>query len=108
MRAPLRFVYGNLCLGGSERDAWALFVATPHPFDGLTAADKRERFSRLVSALEAVQADLQILRISRPFDVERYTRELLDEPAAHSDPLEALAAGHREPRTCWRRRPTRT
>ena len=96
MRAPLRFVYGNLCLGGSERDAWALFVATPHPFDGLTAADKRERFSRLVSALEAVEADLQILRVSRPFDVTQYTRDLLAERAPHSEPLEALASGHRQ------------
>ena len=96
MRAPLRFVYGNLCLGGSDRDAWALFVATPHPFDGLTAADKRERFSRLASALESVEADLQILRVSRPFDVTQYTRDLLAERAPHSEPLETLASGHRQ------------
>jgi hypothetical protein len=96
VRAPLRFVYGNLCLGGSERDAWALFVVEAHPFDGLTAADKRERFSRLVSALEAVEADLQILRVSRPFDIERYARELLSERADHPGPLEALVAGHCE------------
>ena len=116
MRAPLRFVYGNLCLGGSERDAWALFVARPHPFDGLTAADKRERFSRLVSALEAIEADLQILRVSRPFDVAQYTRDLLAERAAHSEPLEALACraspaprGPRRPRALDRdRRPARS
>ena len=77
VRAPLRFVYGNLCLGGSERDAWALFVAEPHPFDGLTAADKRERFSRLVSALEAVEADLQILRVERAVRVARLRAQLL-------------------------------
>ena len=96
MHAPLRFVYGNLCLGGSDRDAWALFVATPHPFDGLTAADKRERFSRLASALESVEADLQILRVSRPFDVTQYTRDLLAERAPHPEPLETLASGHRQ------------
>jgi hypothetical protein len=96
VRAPLRFVYGNVCLGGGEDDAWALFVAEPHPFDGLTTADKNERFSRLVSALEAAEADMQILRVSRPFAVERYLRELESEPTPHVAARESLTASHRE------------
>ena len=96
MRAPLRYVYGNVCLSGPKPDAWALFVTEPHPFDGLTLAEQRERFSRLVAAIEAVEADLQILRVSRPFAVERYARELLGEDTPHPEASEALAASHRE------------
>jgi hypothetical protein len=96
VRAPLRFVYGNLCLRGAESDAWALFVADPHPFDGLSLADKRECFSRLVSAIAGLEADLQILRLSRPFAVDRYADELRKEATPHHDARDALVADHRE------------
>jgi hypothetical protein len=76
VRPPLRFVYGNLCLGTDEGDAWALFVCELHAFDGLSAAGQRERFTRLVSAIEAVEADIQIVRVSRPFDLDGYANEL--------------------------------
>jgi hypothetical protein len=79
VRAPLAFVYGNLCFGAGEREAWALFVVRPHAFDGLTGPGKREAFGRLVAGIEATQADLQLLRLSLPFDPQRYADELDDD-----------------------------
>jgi hypothetical protein len=97
MRPPLRFVYGNVCFGSAqEPDAWALFVARPHSFDGLSAEAKRERFARMVGALEAIEADVQILRLSRPFDVDRYGEELLGQPSPHAESRERLAADHHD------------
>src|SRR6266540_2983218 len=97
MRAPLRFVYGNVCLGSDqEHDAWALFVAQPHSFGRLAAEDKRERFGRLVGAVEAIEADLQILRLSRPVDVDRYGHEVLTDPSPHGASRGRLVAEHRD------------
>jgi hypothetical protein len=97
MRAPLRFVYGNVCLGSDqEHDAWALFVAQPHSFGGLAAEDKRERFGRLVGALEAIEADVQILRLSRPVDIDCYGHEVLAHPSPHGASRDRLVAEHRD------------
>ena len=107
MRPPLRFVYGNLCLGAHERDAWALFVVEAHAFDGLTAAGKRQRFVALVSAIEALEADLQIIRIARPFDVRHYVDQLAGSGTAHATARERLLAEHHDrlmalaPREPW-------
>ena len=65
-RRPLRFVYGN-CLHGSC-GPWALFALEPHSYAALGQARKRERFGRLLAALESLEADFQILRVARSWD----------------------------------------
>ena len=66
-RGPLSFVYGN-CVQGSC-GAWAVFALETHSYATLAVDRKRERFARLMSALESLEADLQLLRVSRGWDV---------------------------------------
>ncbi len=49
--------------------SWALFVLETHSYATLPVDRKRERFARLMSALESVEADFQLLRVSRLWDV---------------------------------------
>lgn len=79
MRPPICFVYGNCVFGAGLDDGWAVFSASTHSYDGLPAEGKRELWLSLMGALEALEADVQILRVNSPWDVERYAREL--EPA---------------------------
>jgi len=65
-RRPLSFVYGN-CVDGAS-GTWALFALEPYVYATLTGERKRERFGRLVAALETLEADVQILRVARPWD----------------------------------------
>jgi hypothetical protein len=68
-RRPLSFVYGN-CLQGSC-GPWALFALEPYSYATLAPARKRERFGRLLAAIESLEADIQILRVSRSWDAAR-------------------------------------
>jgi hypothetical protein len=91
-RRPLRFVYGN-CLHGSC-GAWALFALEPDSYATLSPPRKRERFGRLLSALESLEADIQILRVTRVWDVEAAFAPLSRDyagphPRAHQSYLEA-------------------
>jgi hypothetical protein len=74
MRAPVSFVYGN-CVHGACGE-WALFALATHAYGALTAARKRELFSRLMAALEAVEADFQILRVNERWDQRLHARRL--------------------------------
>jgi hypothetical protein len=79
---PIAFVYGNCVFAESLGDPWAAFALEPSSYAWLGDDRKRSRFLALVGALEAVEADLQILRVSRPWDCEAYARELEAEPGA--------------------------
>jgi hypothetical protein len=73
---PLSFVYGNCVFATGLDDAWAAFSVPLASYACLPEDEKRARFMALLGALEAVQADVQILRVSRRWDTERYVREL--------------------------------
>jgi hypothetical protein len=72
VRPPIGFVYGNCVFGEARGDAWAVFVTTTHTYDCLGSADKQAHLTSIVAALESVEADVQILRVSRAWDVDRY------------------------------------
>jgi AAA-like domain len=74
MRAPLSTIYGNCVFGAGLDDGWAAFVVPTASYDLLTEDAKRARFVALLGALEAAGADLQIVRVNRSWDVERYVR----------------------------------
>lgn len=94
LRPPLCFVYGNCVFaGGLLDDAWAAFVVSPDSYDCLPQEEKRVRFQALLGALGGVQADIQILRVSEGWDVQRYAREL--EHDSHSPALERYKQEHR-------------
>jgi hypothetical protein len=94
MRQPVSFVYGNCVLGSSG--PWALFALSPCSYATLTLERKRELFGRLLAALEAVEADLQLIRVVRAWDPGRYADELERAYAGpHSAAHAGYVAGHR-------------
>ncbi|MGI8800948.1 MAG: ATP-binding protein [Solirubrobacteraceae bacterium] len=74
MRQPISFVYGNCLLGSSG--PWALFELEPCAYAFLTDERKRELFGRLLAAIEALEADIQLIRVTRAWDLDRYAGEL--------------------------------
>ena len=76
MRPPISLVYGNLVFGADLDDGWAAFAVSTSSYEWLSADGKRERFLTLLGALEAVAADIQIMRVSRRWEVGGYAREM--------------------------------
>ena len=62
MRTPIAFVYGNCVFGEGLDDCWAAFVVSVSSYAWLSDDEKRTRLFALVGALEALEADVQILR----------------------------------------------
>jgi hypothetical protein len=87
LRQPVSFVYGN-CLFGSS-GPWALFGLPTTSYAVLSDERKHDLFSRLLAAIESVEADVQLIRVARPWDLEAYATELLESYAGPH------AAGHR-------------
>jgi hypothetical protein len=85
VRTPLTFVYGNCVFAESIDDGWAAFSIETSSYEWLTADAKRSRFLALLGALEAIQADVQILRVSSSWEVDQYARELHRELEAAAD-----------------------
>ncbi|TMM20346.1 MAG: hypothetical protein E6F96_00465 [Actinobacteria bacterium] len=82
MRTPITFVYGNCVFAEGLDDGWAAFSVETSSYEWLTGDAKRGRFLALLGALEAIEADVQILRVGRSWDVDQYARELDGELAA--------------------------
>ncbi len=82
MRAPIGFIYGNCVFGQRTGDAWAAFVLETHTYDALPATKKLAHLAALMGAIEALGADLQILRVPRRWSVQRYRERLERELAA--------------------------
>lgn len=76
MRAPISFIYGNCLFAQGPDDGWAAFTVAVSSYAWLGEDGKRARFLSLLGALEAVEADVQILRVSRAWPVARYAEEL--------------------------------
>ena len=71
---PLSFVYGNCVLSSSG--PWALFALEPCSYASLTPERKREHLGRLMASIEALEADIQILRVAVAWDPTREFDEL--------------------------------
>jgi AAA-like domain len=76
MGTPIAFVYGNCVFAEGLDDCWAAFALSVSSYAWLSDDEKRTRLFALVGALEALEADVQILRVGRRLGVERYSREL--------------------------------
>jgi hypothetical protein len=99
VRAPISLVYGNLVFGADLDDGWAAFAVSMSSYEWLSEEGKRERFLALLGALEALAADIQIVRVSRRWEVGGYAEELAGDSraltrylAAHVQRLEELDA----------------
>jgi hypothetical protein len=95
VKTPISFVYGNLVFGTSLDDAWAAFALPSSSYELLSEEAKRARLFELVGALEAMDADLQILRVAHRWDLGRYLRDLDQaEEGAHPRANRAYAREH--------------
>lgn len=65
MKPPLSFIYGNCVFARSLHDGWAAFAVELSSYAWLDPDAKHGRFLALLGALDAVEADIQILRVSR-------------------------------------------
>ncbi|HWX86903.1 MAG TPA: hypothetical protein VNX67_01870, partial [Solirubrobacteraceae bacterium] len=75
MRPPISFVYGNCVFGASLSDPWAAFVVSTSSYEWLSEEGKRGRLLALLGALDAIEADVQILRVGKRWDLEAYVAE---------------------------------
>jgi AAA-like domain len=83
VRPPISFVYGNLIFGAELDDVWAAFSITGSSYEWCSQEAKRTRLLTLMGALEALEADMQILRVGRRWDLDGYLGELERENARH-------------------------
>jgi hypothetical protein len=79
---PIAFVYGNCVFAHGLDDRWAAFAVQVSSYAWLSEEAKRARFLALIGALEAIEADVQILRVCRRWRVERYARGLREQNVA--------------------------
>jgi hypothetical protein len=77
-------------------DVWAAFAVETGAYEWLGEDAKRARFLALLGALEAIEADVQILRVGRRWEAARYARELDAELAAGAAPATAEHVRARE------------
>jgi AAA-like domain len=79
VRPPIGLVYGNLVFGEGYDDGWAAFAVPSSSYEWLAEDAKRGRFLALLGALEAAAADVQIVRVSRRWEVAAYAEEMAGE-----------------------------
>ena len=77
MQAPLTFTYGNCVFARSLHDAWAAFRVESSSYAFCGEDDKRALLLSLIGAIETLEADMQILRVSTRWQAERYRSQLL-------------------------------
>ncbi len=95
MRAPIAFIYGSCVFAAGLHDPWAAFALEPSTYAWLSVEERRARMLSLLAALEALRADVQILRVSGAWPLEEYESELAQElatPAARGGARAYLAA----------------
>jgi hypothetical protein len=78
VRPPITFVYGNCVFGASLSDAWAAFAVSTSSYEWLSEEGKHARLLALLGAIDAIEADVQILRVGQRWDLGRYLSELGD------------------------------
>ncbi|HTR72823.1 MAG TPA: hypothetical protein VMG80_04430, partial [Solirubrobacteraceae bacterium] len=75
MRPPIKCIYGNCVFADGLDDGWAAFRVGTRSYQWLSEEAKRGRLLELLGAIEAVEADLQIVRVARRWRLDRYVRE---------------------------------
>lgn len=99
MNAPITFAYRNLVFGRDLDDAWALYRLAMTSYDGLSVAAKKDLLGQIAAFAYSVEADFQLLRVSRGWSVHEYVdaaRAALDPRHGHQDEHERLLADHQQ------------
>jgi hypothetical protein len=103
VRQPHYFFWGNLVLR-TPREAWAVYELEGHSYPGLSEARKVEVGERLEALAYTLEADFQILRITRAFDAAAYERRALATLDARHGHGELFARHLAEHRAAFERR----
>lgn len=97
MKRPLTFAWHNLVFGRDVDDCWALFRLHTCSYAGLPTSGKYEVLSSLVGFAGSVEADFQLLRVTRAWSPQGYVdmaRAGLDARHGVDDRFCELLAGH--------------
>ncbi len=97
MRAPLSFAWRNVVFGRDAGDPWALFRVYTASYAGLSTADKLGFLSSMASYACAVEADFQVLRVTRAWSAASYAAaagSMLDREHGHPRRLATLIGSH--------------
>jgi hypothetical protein len=76
VKEPIAFVYGNCVFADGLDDGWAAFRVEVSSYEWLSQDGKRARFLALLGGLEAIEADVQILRVGRRWELGRYALDV--------------------------------
>lgn len=98
MRQPITFAYRNLVFGRDSSDAWALYRVQTSSYDGLTVNEKKDLLGVLASFAYGIEADFQLLRVTKAWSVDAYCEEaveLLDPHYAHAGEWDRYLSAHR-------------
>jgi len=93
VRAPIAFTYGNCVFANGCTDPWAVFALDVCSYEWLSADAKRQKLLSLLGALEALEADIQVLRVGRPWDVGSYAQQAGTDVACAVDAAERREFG---------------
>src|SRR5215218_5159396 len=92
------FIFGNLVFG-ELGDPWAVYRLAPQSYAGLSIGRKRDVMAQLEGFLQRIQADFQILRISRPWSIADYvasTWQTFDRRHGDEDEVRRRETGFKE------------
>lgn len=99
MNRPLTFAYRNILFGRGAFDAWALYRVHTASYAGLSVQGKLGLLGQGASFAAAVEADFQILRVTRAWSRDDYVaaaRATLDTRFGQSERFDDLLATHAE------------
>jgi hypothetical protein len=95
LRPPLSFVYGNCVFAEGAGDGWAAFHVALSSYAWLDRDEKRTRLLSLVGALEAAEADVQLLRVASRWNVAAYGEDVDGARTSRGDELRRYLEGQR-------------
>ena len=97
MKRPLTFAWRNLVFARDIEDCWALFRLHTCSYAGMPTSGKQEVLASLVAFAANVEADFQLLRVTRAWSPESYVSMAaasLDGRHGDRERFDALVAQH--------------
>src|SRR3954447_26239233 len=71
-RQPITFLYGNLVWGPFSDEVWAVYGLEMQSYEGRPRRGKIDLMGDLADAADGLEADFQLLRITRQWSLEDY------------------------------------
>lgn len=99
MRAPHYFIHGNLVFGSGPDDVWAAYRLDGSSYPGLSHKRKVELKERVELFAYAIEADFQLMRVSREWSADAYVEKALttlDPRRGHPAEFRAYLDRHRQ------------